>query len=571
MGLPVSPVIAPILRAELKRRKIQAALEYTPYGAVADLFRCLQIKPNSEDPLRFLLAGPAGTGKSRGALEFVHHCCLKFPHLRAAMLRKTRTSLTSSGIVTFEKKVLPSHPLWLDKVNFHGGDQQYNYPNESILAVRGMDKIGRFMSSEWDLVYVMEATELTQEEWEGIDSRLRNWRMPLQILVGDCNPDVPTHWLKRLSDIGTVTMLHSKHEHNPELFDQATGEITSRGRAYLARLDALTGVRKQRLRYGRWVAAEGIVFEEWDPATHLITREDPIPAEWPRFLSIDFGYTNPFVCQWWTQDPDGRLYRYREIYHTKRLVEDHAKAIKQFLQNEPRPRAIICDHDAEDRATLERHLGLRTIAAIKDVSPGVQAVSLRMRTAGDGRARVFFLRDALVERDEELSENFKPCCTEEEIPAYVWDLSANRKRGEQPLKKDDHGCDASRYFIAYVDTNAGSLGLTEFINRQIKLQEKEREQAREIKESDAPPVPAAVASSTNPPALPAPTTPKSGACRMCGSEVLQRISGNQARCAACGYQWDPRTGMGSDEQARARQKALNSTVQTDSRNTRRGG
>jgi predicted transcriptional regulator len=47
---------------------------------------------------------------------------------------------------------------------------------------------------------------------------------------------------------------------------------------------------------------------------------------------VDFGYTNPFVMQWWAEDPDGRLYLYREIYRTRRLVEDHAKRHAIALQ-----------------------------------------------------------------------------------------------------------------------------------------------------------------------------------------------------------------------------------------------
>src|SRR5690606_26830771 len=102
------------------------------------------------------------------------------------------------------------------------------------------------------------------------------------------------------------------------------------------------------------------------------------------------------------------------------LVEDHAKQILSLVTDErgqwtePRPQAVICDHDAEDRATLQRHLGMGTIAADKRVSVGIQAVQRRLRTEGDGRPRLMILRDALVERDPELAEARKPTCTAEE-------------------------------------------------------------------------------------------------------------------------------------------------------------
>jgi phage terminase large subunit len=119
--------------------------------------------------------------------------------------------------------------------------------------------------------------------------------------------------------------------------------------------------------------------------------------------------------------------------------------------------AVICDHDAEDRATLERHLGVRTLAAHKAVSPGIQAVASRLKVAGDGRPRLFLLRDALDERDPLLVEAKRPTCTDEEVESYVWNVAGGRKKGEEPLKENDHGCDCTRYLVAYRDLKARSF------------------------------------------------------------------------------------------------------------------
>ena len=56
-----------------------------------------------------------------------------------------------------------------------------------------------------------------------------------------------------------------------------------------------------------------------------------IPRDWPRYLAIDFGYTNPFVCLWAAKDTDGRLFIYRQIYKTKTLVEDHAENYRRSV------------------------------------------------------------------------------------------------------------------------------------------------------------------------------------------------------------------------------------------------
>ena len=121
------------------------------------------------------------------------------------------------------------------------------------------------------------------------------------------------------------------------------------------------------------------------------------------------------------------------------------------LASEPKPRAIICDHDAEDRATLTRHLGIGTTPARKEVSPGIQAVAARLRRAGDGRPRLVIHRDALVERDRMLDAARKPVSTAEEFDSYVWDTEGNRKGGEVPLKRHDHGLDCIRYVVFWLD------------------------------------------------------------------------------------------------------------------------
>jgi PBSX family phage terminase large subunit len=420
-------------------------IDYRPYGAARELFR----RRESE----IILSGPAGTGKTRGLLEFAHARLEKYPGSRALMVRKTRTSLTSTALVTYEELVLPPGAAQLNY-------QQATYRNGSAYVFGGMDKAAKVMSSEYDLITVLEATELTENDWEALSTRLRWDHMPWQQLVADCNPAAPTHWIKSRSNAGRCTMLESRHEDNPALWDGSAW--TPRGAAYIAKLDALTGARFLRLRKGIWAASEGMVYDTWDPAVHLIDRFEP-PKDWLRIWVVDFGYTNPFVWQAWARDHDGRLYRYAEIYRTQRLVQDHAADMIAAMKNDRKPIAIICDHDAEDRGTLERYLGMSTGAAFKSVQPGIQAVQSRLRKAGDGRPRIFLMRDSLVQRDEALVDTRKPVCTEEEIEAYVWPQSGSGKNLDQPVKRDDHGMDAMRYLVAFAD----DLALTQPAPRRV--------------------------------------------------------------------------------------------------------
>ncbi|MFF0138537.1 phage terminase large subunit [Streptomyces sp. NPDC005227] len=446
-----------------------AVVRYEPRGAARDLFRARESE--------VFMAGPAGTGKSLACLFRLHLTALHNPDMRGLIFRKTAVSLGSTTLVTWEKKVI-SDVLARGIVSWFGGSSReapgYRYSNGAKIDVAGMDKPAKIMSAEYDLVFGDEATELTLDDWESVGTRLRNGKLSWQQQMGACNPSTPTHWIKQRCDQGAARMLVSRHIDNPA-YVHTDGTLTDVGRAYLAKLDALTGVRKLRLRDGTWAAAEGLIYPEFDETVHLVDPF-PIPKEWTRWITVDFGFTNPFVMQWWAEDPDGRLFLYREIYHTRRLVEEHAKQALRLVRYcvrgcgskvpghdfhdcddcekgwlEPQPRDVICDHDAEDRATLEKHLGLSTSPANKKVSPGIQAVESRLKPAGDGRPRFFLVRGALVERDKALDEAKKPCSTEEEITGYVWAVKPGGTAPEVPLKENDHGMDAGRYMVAERD------------------------------------------------------------------------------------------------------------------------
>lgn len=420
---------------------------FEPRGAALELFH--------DRSREVLLCGPAGTGKSRACLEKLHAVALANPKMRGLILRKTLRSLGSTALETWRSKVIPE-ALEAGIVNFYGGSSeepaQYRYSNGSSIVIGGLDNPTRIMSSEYDMIYIQEAIELTETDWESVTTRLRNGVVSFQQLIADTNPAHPTHWLKVRCNRGDVVLYFSRHEDNPVLA-MPDGTLTEFGKTYIGGLDKLTGVRKDRLRHGLWVAAEGVIYEDWRDDVHLI---DPfvIPADWPTFLSIDFGFTNPFVAQWWREDPDGRLYLTREIYRTQTLVEDHAEEIKR-LSGGPdavdQITAIVTDHDAEDRATLTRKLGRSTRPANKAVTVGIQEVQSRLKLADDGKPRLYILKGARVaEPDPELTNKKLPTCTLEEIPGYSWEPPRDGKQPkETPVKENDHGCDAMRYMVMH--------------------------------------------------------------------------------------------------------------------------
>lgn len=460
--------------------------EYQPRGG------CLAVMEAREEEV--LVSGPAGTGKSRACLEKILMVCLMTPNTRALLLRKTLRSLGSTALVTWRNYVA-KEALATGQCVYYGGSSQeaaqYRFKNGSTVTIGGLDNPTRIMSSEYDIVYVQEATEITLEDLEYIKSRLRNWQISFQQLVMDCNPAGKEHWLKRRCESGKCVLIESRHEDNPRLFDVLTADnglvefkVTERGAKYINILDNLTGVRHKRLRLGLWVSAEGIVYEEFDPAVHVIPwtfdkdgNQLPLPEEWERYWTIDFGFRAPFVLHCYAIGDEGEIYLYREIYMTQRTVEEHAKTILDIVAPEsiirpaywdhinrreipaltervwiePEPTAIICDHDAEGKRTFENATGLSTRNAIKNVYEGINAQKQRLKLNKYGQAMYYIMADCLVERDQWLADHQQPTSTVDEYSSYAWKVAADGRILDEPVKRYDHGMDTDRYHTMFHD------------------------------------------------------------------------------------------------------------------------
>lgn len=408
-----------------------------------------------EEPWKYtgpvmLLTGSAGGGKSRLAAEKVHGYLKKYPGAMGLVLRKMRQSMTNSTVLFMDRLIIGKDP----QVRHYPSKLRFEYTNGSVLAYGGMSNeeqreqirsIGTVGGV--DIAWMEEANRFVENDFNEVLARMRGTAASWMQLILSTNPDIPTHWIyKRMIQAGEAKVFYSSALDNP-----------ANPAAYLDNLQLLTGVLYKRLVKGQWIQAEGAVYD-YNAEVHL-TDPFTIPADWRRIRVVDFGYTNPFVCQWWAIDNDGRAYLYREIYHTQRLVEDHARDIVELSQGEY-IEATVCDHDAEDRATLARH-GVPTIAANKPISRGIQTMQARLRKAGDGRARLFLMRDSLVKTDSALETAHKPLCTEDEFPAYIYPEGKDgRPVKEMPVDLNNHGMDAARYLVMYLDGSGPPAGET---------------------------------------------------------------------------------------------------------------
>lgn len=404
-------------------------------------FRGAALALQSDKSRETIIGGPSETGKTIAALYKLDTLARQYKNARGAIVRKVRADMNATVLDVFSRQIKA------DDVRVFGGEnvEFYEWPSGSRVYVGGMDRPGRVLSGALDFAYINQAEELELADWETLSTRTtgRAGVIVPGLLFGDCNPSQASHWILERAKSGALHFMESRHEDNPSLYT-ADGQLTEQGRLTMITLDALTGVRFLRLRRGQWVNAEGAIFE-FNPAVHML---DVLPFDLSqarrRFRVIDFGFSHPFVCGWFAEDNDGRLYLYRQIYMTGRTVKTHSINIKKYSES---IEATICDHDAEDMATL-RENGIQTTAAQKAVTVGIEKVQERLKVAGDGKPRLFIIRGSLVEIDEILVRNKKPIRTEDEFGNYRW---KDKSRKDEPVKEDDHGMDMIRYGVMYRD------------------------------------------------------------------------------------------------------------------------
>lgn len=377
------------------------------------------------------------TGKTWGCLNYLDMLLWTFPGAQGVMCRKIYSTLVSSAVRSYLRILGPNTP-----VKAFGGEkpQWFDYPNGSRLWLAGMDNPGKALSSERDVIYANQVEELTLNDWETLTTRCtgRGAVMPYTRMFGDANPAHPTHWIKARQSVGALTLLESRHEDNPTLYDEQ-GQITEQGKRTLKILDSLTGTRLLRLRWGRWVKAEGVVFEDFDVTIHLKAPEK-LPIMRKYVCGVDWGFTNPGVIGVWGVDGDGRQYLVREYVRTKRVISQWVETAKE-IQDKYFPEIFICDPAEPAFIADFRAAGLTAIEGYNDIEKGIDAIRQRLRPADDGLPRLFVSSGALVERDPNMEEAKQPIGLAEEFDAYSYPKGVDGKPiKETPLDMFNHSC-----------------------------------------------------------------------------------------------------------------------------------
>ena len=240
----------------------------------------------------------------------------------------------------------------------------------------------------------------------------------------NCNPAGPGHWFYqewvRRAEERRLLHLHFTMEDNPALSEAV--------RARYRRM--YTGAFYERYVLGLWRAADGVVYDGFSPAKHLLKELPELRGD--TYISCD-GTQNPTVFLKWRRSAGGAWVCAGEYYWSGREERrqktdgDYADDLAVFLDGVT-PRAVVVDPSAASFIEELHRRGWPVLKADNRVGDGIRRVGELLK---DG------------------SLLFADTCrhTAEEFQSYVWDAAAADRGEDRPVKEHDHCMDAIRYFV----------------------------------------------------------------------------------------------------------------------------
>ncbi|TKR27144.1 PBSX family phage terminase large subunit [Cellulomonas hominis] len=290
--------------------------------------------------------------------------------------------------------------------------------------------------------YVDEVTLLREDFFTQLLNRL--WQGAR--LFGTTNPDNPAHWLKRRF----LDRLHELPDWRTWKFVLDDNPVLSEERKAAIRREN-TGLYYRRNVLGEWVAAEGAIYDMWDPGRHVTAWEDLPPLADLIAVGVDYGTTNATAALLLgvtdEVDPAGRPtsrlvlvdeFRYDSATEHHRLTDAQLSTRLRSWLDQPhtpyptaaRPRWVALDPSAASfRVQLQSDGLAGLVPAENDVAYGIRTVASLLG------------RDQLVVTDR--CRGFIA-----EAPGYSWDPKATEKGEDRPLKVADHSLDGARYAVA---------------------------------------------------------------------------------------------------------------------------
>ena len=347
--------------------------------------------------------GGSRSGKTYNTVIWLVNYCLRHAGTRLSVVRATLPALKGSVLIDF-KEVIKKFGVWKDK-SFNKSEYIYTFDNGSWIEFFSCDDEQKLRGRKRDVLYVNEANELSELEWQQLVMRTTRLR------IADYNPSfTDEHWLCGVNRDSRTYHFITTYTDNPFLEQTIIDEIES--------LKAKNQSLYRIYRLGLQAMVEGLIFRN-------IEIVDEIPEyakKWHR-RGMDFGYTN---------DPTAAVdvYIYRDtiyidelFYRTDMLSTDIIRELKA------RDGSVkIISESADPRLVQEIYRGGINIHPVHKYAGSIEA----------GISKMLEYKICITKSSTNAIKEFKN---------YTWAQDKEGKWLNKPIDAFNHIIDSTRYII----------------------------------------------------------------------------------------------------------------------------
>lgn len=284
------------------------------------------------------------------------------------------------------------------------------------------------------------ADEITEQTKEFVNMALSRLSLPYSRAIWTTNPSAPNNFIKTdYIDKAKQGLLKGIfQEFSFCIYDNPTLPVS-----YIRELETMYhGVFYERNIRAKWVAAEGHIYTMLDDDN----LTDFIPSFPERvFMAIDYGTSNMTVFN--------KVYLYNDTFY---VVDEYSHSGMETQSNKA-PSEYVDD--------LKDFIGLD--AGIVDgiyPDPSANYFITECKKSGIGGFKksnndiiygIQIMQNMFAHK--RIKIHYKCKKTIESLQSYKWDLAAQLKGEDVPVKKDDHFCDALRYIFSSVQTRMKTI------------------------------------------------------------------------------------------------------------------
>lgn len=299
--------------------------------------------------------------------------------------------------------------------NGKNGEEHYVF----ILSADEPDRIEAFGVLE---AWLDEAGQFRQEVWDKVQQRLTT--LPGhgsgKVIVSTSPYGAITSWLNQDLIMRQKEMPWVK-VHNWTTMDNPFIDHTVALRAR----ETMNPSLFKRDFLGEYTQIEGLIYPDFNRLSdEYVVKPFQVPAHWPLFVGIDYGFTDPTVILVLAKDPEAKVfYVIAEFYESKKSVKDFQDFLEQKWPG--KLRQLLYDPSAVGIMTeLKTVSRLNLVAADNSVERGIARVTRLLKTQ---RLKFFNTCEKTIA----------------DMESYVY--AGGTKSDGRPAHDSSHGPDALRY------------------------------------------------------------------------------------------------------------------------------